>query len=240
MKPGRSNIKPLAVYHILLKTFGHQGWWPVTKPGQHAPEYRPRSYRRNERERFEICVGAVLTQNTAWVNVEKALANLNRTGMLDPWRLARLPAARIATLIRPSGYYNQKAGRLKKLAAFFVREYGANLVSFFARPTATVRAELLSLDGVGPETADSILLYAGNKLIFVVDAYTRRLGRRLGWFATNDYDAVKAFFESVIPVSERVCNEFHALIVRLGKEYCRSKPQCRGCPLGRRCPSSLS
>jgi len=231
-------ITPHNAYTILLKTFGHQGWWPVIQPGGHVPEYRPRSYRRSELERFEICVGAILTQNTAWTNVEKALANLNRVGVLNPRRLAGLSAERLALLIRPSGYYNQKAKRIKTLAKYFREKQGASLTAFFARPLAVIREELLALNGVGPETADSILLYAGNRKTFVVDAYTKRLGRRLGWFTTDDYDTVKMFFNKSVPVTERVCNEFHALIVRLGKDHCRAKPQCPGCPLESYCPSS--
>jgi endonuclease-3 related protein len=237
-RAARPGVTPRDAYTILLKAFGFQGWWPVTVPGACMPSYRPRRYRRDDRERFEICVGAILTQNTAWTNVEKALANLHRAGALDRRTLARMPAAALARLIRPSGYYNQKAQRLKSLAAFFAGACGNDFSAYFARPLPSIRAELLAQHGVGPETADSILLYAGNKTTFVVDTYTKRLGRRLGWFATDDYERVKAYFEDALPLTERVCNEFHALIVRLAKDHCRAKPRCPGCPLERRCPTA--
>lgn len=223
---------PFEIYGILLKRFGPQGWWPVTRKGALVPEYRPRNYRRDARERFEICVGAILTQNTAWTNVEKALANLHGAGVLDPEKLCRIPQKKLARLIQPSGYYNQKAERLKIIAEFFG---GGKMERLFARPLNAARAELLAVKGIGPETADSILLYAANKRSFVVDAYTQRIGRRLGWFDRRDYGGMKAFFERRLPPSLKVYNEMHALIVRLCKDFCRKTPACAGCPLHDRC-----
>jgi endonuclease-3 related protein len=188
-----------------------------------------------EREQIEICIGAILTQNTAWTNVEKALGNLNRAGLVDFNRIQRVSAETLAQCIRPSGYYNQKAKRLKEFAANFCSKYRGGMVPFFQRPLAAVREELLSLSGIGPETADSMLLYAGGKTTFVVDAYTCRLGMRLGWFRTDTYDEIQQYFQAHLPCSRKVYNEYHALIVALGKNYCRKKPLCTHCPLYHGC-----
>lgn len=226
---------PHTLYRRLLAFFGPQGWWPTTPKGGRAPAYRPLNYgRRTARERFEICVGAILTQNTAWKNVEKAIAQLNEARALDLHTICRMPRARLAGLIRSSGYYNQKAVRLKHFASYVHRTRRGRISLLFAGRTADARAELLALPGIGPETADSMLLYAGGKPVFVVDAYTRRIaGRRFG--TGDDYAQLQQYFEERLPRSVKVYNEFHALIVALGKDYCRTKPRCGECPVRKGC-----
>jgi len=197
----------LKIYRTLSKRFGSQGWWPM-KNGFSQPEW-------------EVEVGAVLTQNAAWNNVEKALENLKKEGITTRKRILEIPEKRLAELIRPSGYFNQKARKLKILA------------NYSGKPK---REELLSLWGIGPETADSILLYAHGISTFVVDAYTRRIFTRMGILSGREtYNKVKEKFESSIPRDVELYKEFHALIVRLAKEHCKTKPVCSGCPLSDRC-----
>ncbi len=211
----------LQIYDILLKAFGPQHWWPGDTP-------------------IEVVVGAILTQNTNWTNVEKAIRNLKAAGLLDaPSRwgahaLRRVPIEKLAELIRPAGYYNVKAQRLKSFFGWLDARYGGDLDRMFARHTSALRAELLEVRGVGPETADSMLLYAGQKLSFVVDAYTYRIFCRHQLIpADTTYDEIKEFFESRLPQDVQLYNEYHALIVAVGKRYCKPKPLCDPCPLGR-------
>lgn len=207
------------IFDRLLTAFGPQGWWPGETP-------------------FEVIVGAVLTQNTAWANVERAIWNLKGAGALELEALHRIDAERLAELIRPSGYYNMKARRLKELVRFLVERGGIEALSKCG--TEELRRALLGINGVGKETADSILLYAFNRPVFVVDAYTKRIFHRLGHLKEDaGYDDVKGFFEERLPRDAALYNEYHALIVRLGKERCRkTRPLCRGCPLSDLCPSS--
>jgi len=203
------------LFSILLKAYGEQGWWPADTP-------------------FEVCVGAVLTQNTAWRNVERAIENLKREGLLSPEAIAEIDIGRLKELIKPSGFYNQKAERLKLLSEFIVRKGGIENLKREGRKR--LRRELLSIKGIGRETADSILLYALEKPSFVVDTYTRRLLFRLGITEREDesYEEVKALFEREIPPERKnvkLYNEFHALIVKHAKVHCRKKPRCGGCPL---------
>lgn len=214
--------KPHKVYETLLRRFGPQRWWPVTLGG--GP--------------FEVCAGAILTQNTAWTNVEKALRNLD--GLLTARKVASSGAARLARLVRPSGYYNQKAARLGGFAKYVCRKYGGDVSKLLAKPLGEAREELLSLKGIGPETADSMLLYGGGRRTFVVDAYTLRLASRMGWKRAADYTSAKEFFESTLPRSAKLYNEFHALIVALCKYHCRKRPLCGQCPLERTCRKSKS
>jgi len=177
-------------------------------------------------------IGAVLTQNTAWRNVERALANLKREGLLDIRKIADVSAERLARLIRPAGYFNIKARRLKNLCGYICSRYDCDLQAFFDLPLESLRSELLSISGVGRETADSIILYAAGKPTFVVDAYTARILRRHGLIdETADYEEIKDLFESALPADVQLFNEYHALLVRCGKEYCRPRPRCAGCPL---------
>ena len=217
----------LAIYHRLREFFGPQHWWPGESP-------------------LEIMVGAVLTQNTAWSNVEKAIANLKGAELLpssagpDPVaaqqdclaRLAATPAPLLAELIRPAGYYNLKTARLLNLLHHLTSQYD-DLADFFSRPTGELRRKLLAVKGIGPESADSILLYAANRPVFVVDAYTHRIfGRHQLLPEEADYHLIQESFSDVLPEEAPLYNEYHALIVRTGKEFCRkSKPRCQACPL---------
>jgi endonuclease-3 related protein len=213
------------VYPALLGSYGPQGWWPVT--GRRGSKPRYTGGPRNPRQRFEVAAGAVLTQNTAWTNAARAVTALSREGLLDPAALARAPQERIARLIRSSGYYNQKARRLMELAAWFA-----------AGPDPD-RGQLLRLNGIGPETADSILLYGFNLPYFVVDAYTRRIFTRLGALEGSEpYERIRALFESTLEPDPAVYNEYHALIVEHAKRRCARRPVCGGCPLDRWCISN--
>lgn len=219
-RPSRSTGAPgLAdLYGILLRRYGHAGWWPGETP-------------------LEVCVGAVLTQNTAWRNVERALAALRERGLLTFEALRALPAARLARLIRPSGYFNVKARRLKALLAFLGREYRGRPEAMAGEDARVLRAKLLAVDGVGPETADSIVLYAAGLPLFVVDAYTRRVFARLGRLRGDEsYDETQRYFMERLPPDAALYNDYHAQIVRLAKESCRKTPLCDGCPLAAHCP----
>jgi endonuclease-3 related protein len=197
----------MRIYERLLDALGAQGWWPVGR-GLEPPEW-------------EVMAGAVLTQNTTWSNVERALENLAVAGIRDRESLLEIPEKELAELIKPSGYYNQKARKLRILAGF--REEMS-------------RENLLSLWGIGPETADSILLYAEGKAYFVVDKYTKRIFTRLGLVRSGaGYEEVRGFFERRLPRDPRVFREFHALIVEMAKKHCRKEPACGGCPMERFC-----
>jgi endonuclease III related protein len=210
---------PLQVYQRLLDHYGHAGWWP----GESA---------------FEVCVGAVLTQNTSWSNVERALARLRASGRLSFRGLRGLPTARIARLIRSSGCYRVKARRLAALLAFLDREYGGQVETMGSEEARALRAKLLGVHGIGPETADSIVLYAAGLPLFVVDAYTRRIFERLGLLGGGeDYDEIQRSFMRLLPRDAALYNDFHAQIVRLGKDCCRKqRPRCERCPLCELCP----
>ena len=212
-------MKPVAnlrnYYQRLRAHFGHQHWWPGDTP-------------------FEVCVGAILTQNTAWSNVEKAIANLKRARALSPRALHRLSERKIAALIRPSGYFNIKARRLKAFIEFLFAEYGGSVRRMRCERLTPLREKLLAVKGIGPETADSILLYALGKPIFVVDAYTRRvLVRHRLIKSSATYDEIQALFHSSLyPPRSSFFNDFHAQFVAVGKTYCKSRVAlCKCCPL---------
>jgi endonuclease-3 related protein len=207
---------------------------PAYSPGRYGPV--------REAAIFEICAGAILTQNTAWSNVEKALGGLFSAGIDSPARLAGCPLGRLARLIRPSGYYKQKSARLKEFFSRSIREHPEGLGKWFAAaPAKDLRAELLSYKGVGPETADCMALYGGGKLSFVIDAYTRRAGERLGLEGGAGYAAWQELFERNLPPDVKMYNEYHALLVRLGKDFCKkTKPLCGSCPLRRVCEKGRS
>lgn len=205
----------VTIYTALLDHFGPQHWWPGETP-------------------FEVMVGAVLTQNTNWTNVSRAIGNLREENLLSLAALASLPEAVLAEKIRPSGYFNLKARRLKNLLVLVSQEEPAgDLDRFFSLETISLREKLLSVKGIGPETADSILLYAAQKPVFVVDAYTYRMLTRHGLIGEEtDYVEMQELFMDNLPADVKLFNEFHALIVRLGKEYCKkSMPRCQLCPL---------
>lgn len=213
----RGENPPLNEYYdALIAHFGPQHWWPGNTP-------------------FEVIVGAILTQNTSWSNVEKAISNLRAAKLLSPAAIDRVPLKRLEQLIRPSGYFRQKARKLKAFSEFLRVEYRGSLKRMFATPTAVAREKLLGVFGIGPETADSILLYGGGHAVFVVDAYTKRMLARHGWAEeTAPYEDVRATFERQFPRDARRFNEFHALIVNAGKQFClRREPLCHACPLGR-------
>lgn len=232
-------MTPASAYRRLLERYGPQGWWPVTPAGGTRPRYRPgfRS-RPTEREAGEIAVGAILTQNTAWTNVERALEALHRDGPVDFDRLSRMPLGRLERLIRPSGYFRQKALKLRDFAEVLSAR-GGRLTAWLGRGLAAAREELLSVRGVGPETADSILLYAGGRDAFVVDSYTLRVGARVGWFGAKARyaEARSKLGAALAPLGRgprgraRVFQEFHALLVQLAKLHCRPAPLCGACPL---------
>jgi endonuclease-3 related protein len=202
-------------YHRLFKRFGPQHWWPAQEP-------------------FEVIVGAILTQSTAWTNVEKAIANLKAAGKLSPEALRNMPEAELAEIIRSSGYYNVKARKLKAFVNWFGEQYGDSLNKLFSGDSDNLRQQLLGVYGIGEETADSIILYAGNKPVFVIDAYTRRIIDRLGLSPTgNSYNAYQSLFMSNLPRDAVLFNEYHALLVKLGKDYCRKRPLCEGCCLNK-------
>lgn len=208
----------MSVYHELFRAYGPQHWWPGDTP-------------------FEVMVGAVLTQNTSWTNVEKAIANLKRERVLSFPNMIKAPRQKLASLIRPSGYFNIKTKRLRHLLAFIHTCYGDSLARMFATESSLLRQQLLSVNGIGQETADSILLYAGAKPFFVIDAYTRRIFSRQGLIPDNaDYRTVQSLCMDNLPRETRLYNEYHALIVRTGKEYCKkTKPLCGECPINSRC-----
>ncbi len=227
-----------SIYRQLHDHFGPQGWWPTTPPGETRPRYHPEAARRqpDERQQWEIVVGAVLTQNTSWHNVEQALAALSTRKALDLPALHALKVDELAALIRPSGYYNQKTRRLQNIARYIVQNYGGSTAALLRRPAAALRRELLSLKGIGPETADSILLYAARYPFFVVDAYTRRICARLGLAdADASYAELQTLFMDKLPADDVLFNEYHALLVKHAVTYCKVNPLCASCCLRRRC-----
>ncbi len=200
-------------YQLLFERFGPQRWWP----GETA---------------FEIITGAILTQNTNWANVEKAIANLKSARLLTAEKLFHLDLSQLAELIRPAGYYNIKAKRLKNFVSWFFENYDGQLTNLEDLSTDQLRAELLAIKGLGRETADSILLYAFNRGLFVIDAYTARIAVRHRLIEPGaDYEQLQELFQSNLPADSQLFNEYHALLVRLGKEFCRPKAKCSGCPL---------
>ncbi len=202
-------------YETLLEAYGPQNWWPGETP-------------------TEVAIGAILTQNTSWRNVEQAIANLRAAGALDFERLNEMAIERIAELIRPAGYYNIKARRLKNFVEWLHREHGGDLHALAAMSVADARQTLLSVSGVGRETADAILLYALQMPTFVVDTYTGRVMRRHGLIDEEaDYERIKELMEDGLPREERLFNEYHALLVEVGKRHCKPRAQCAGCPLER-------
>ena len=218
----KGNDRPLRqqlteVYRLLLDRYGPQHWWPADAP-------------------FEVIVGAILTQSAAWRNVEKAIINLKGAGALTPVSLRKLPLDELAELIYPSGYYNAKALKIKSFVQHMGDAHQDSLEDLFSLDVPSLRRELLTIHGIGPETADSIVLYAARKPIFVIDAYTRRILPRLGLSPPrNDYSAFQELFMENLPTEEKLFNEYHALLVRHGKEVCKKVPLCDQCCLRSLC-----
>ena len=205
-----------SVFECLYQTHGTQDWWPGDTP-------------------FEIMVGAILTQNTSWSNVEKAIANLAGHGQLDPVKIASLQPDRLALLLKPSGYFNIKARRLQNFCRWYLEQ--GSFQALNGRPTAELRSGLLGVNGIGPETADDILLYAFGRPVFVIDAYTRRLFSRLGLIEGDEpYENLRHRLETKLGADVELYNEYHALIVRHAKEVCQVKARCAECVLYRSCP----
>lgn len=206
-------------YRLMRRHYGHQNWWPGETP-------------------FEVCVGAILTQNTNWANVERAIDQLHRERRLTPRRMYALEEGELAQLIRPAGYFNVKARRLRAFVAVLVEEFGADLKCFFSGSTEAVRRRLLEIPGIGPETADSMLLYAAEHLSFVIDAYTRRIFARHGWCEEGaGYEELQQLCESSLNHMSGVrrldyWRDYHAQLVNVGKDFCRTRnPGCSECPL---------
>jgi len=204
---------PAQLHEILFRHYGPSGWWPGDSP-------------------LEIAVGAVLTQNTAWVNVEKAIDNLKKAHMLDVGKIHRADQRELADLIRPSGYYNIKSIRLKNFTTLIMDQYAGDLDALLSQELTDLRPALLEINGIGKETADSICCYAADKLTFVVDAYTARILHRHGISGTGAYDEIQGMFHQGLPPSIEVYKDLHAHLVFIGKEYCRSRRMmCDSCPL---------
>ncbi len=226
-------LTPDSLYKELSIYFGPLDWWPVDTEYHHDHGTDPRS---------EVIIGTILTQNTTWKNVEQVLANLKKTHNLSIKDIVELPELQLQALIKSSGYYNQKTVRLKELMTYFDETYNTNLNTFFSRPLSEVRDELLAIKGIGPETADSILLYAGGYPVFVVDAYTKRISKRIPILTQSDsYEDIQQVFEKNLSVTYEnenlifVYQQLHALIVELAKNFCKTKPVCLNCPLKNRC-----
>ncbi|MFH1790855.1 MAG: endonuclease III domain-containing protein [Candidatus Omnitrophota bacterium] len=203
------------IYKRLYEKLGPQHWWPGDTP-------------------FEVMIGAILTQNTSWSNVEKAIENLKKDNLLSPAKMQSLTKKRLARIIKPSGFFNVKAVRIISFLGYLKKRYKNNISAMKRRAPGRLRAELLSVKGIGRETADSILLYALGKPVFVVDAYTKRILSRHGLAGADwDYDDLQRLFADNLPRDSRLYNEYHALIVSAGKNYCRpGNPKCGACPLG--------
>jgi endonuclease-3 related protein len=201
------------LYDRLSSHFGPRHWWPADT-------------------RFEVVVGAILTQNTAWKNVEKALSNLKALGPLTPDLLRETPEPRLKEAIRPAGYYNQKSRRLRGFLNVLFEQYEGDIETLFALDTWDLRERLLEISGIGPETADSILLYAAERPVFVIDTYTIRVLTRHGFLSDEtSYPEAQQYMMDHLPDDTALYNEFHALFVAVGKDFCRPRPRCEGCPL---------
>jgi len=200
------------IYKRLYKAYGPQKWWPVT----------------SKNKQFEVIIGAILTQNTSWKNVEKAIANLKKAGLIKAEKIKAVNVKKLAKLIKPSGYFNQKAERLKTAAGFFLENKTPS------------RQELLDIKGIGPETADSILLYALGRPFFVIDMYTKRIMSRIGLCDNKaGYDELQQMFHAQLPKDAEMFNEYHALLVELAKQHCMKKPSCNGCPVAGLCSQKI-
>lgn len=205
----------MRIYEALFRHYGPLHWWP----GETS---------------FEVMVGAILTQNTAWTNVEKAIKNLKQSNLLNARRMLETPDEKLAQFIRPAGYFNIKSKRLKNFLKFFYGRYNANVKKMFKSTLSRLRDELLQINGIGEETADSILLYAGNKASFVVDAYTRRVLTRHRYIKGGEkYGEIQSLFTKHLKPNPPLYNEYHAQIVAVGKDFCRKTPDCQSCPLAR-------
>ncbi len=201
------------IYELLYKAFGPRNWWPADSP-------------------FEVAIGAILTQNTNWKNVEKAIANLKKANILSPEELHKIDIKNLAEHIKPAGYFNIKAKRIKNFMNWLFENYDGSLDQMFSEGLSSLRENLLSVNGIGAETADSILLYAGEMPTFVIDSYTCRILSRHEMLPDEgSYDDVKSLFEDNLPEDTQLYNDFHAQLVHLGNQFCKPKRKCEECPL---------
>ncbi len=213
------------IFQTFHAKYGKQNWWPVTQKGETQPKYTGGP--KTVKQKLEVIFGAILTQNTSWKNVEKAIINLNKKNLIDVDKILKISNAELAELIKSSGYFNQKAKKLKNIAKF-LKKFSINRLGKLE--TNKLKTLLLQVNGIGPETADSIILYAFNKPIFVVDAYTKRIFSRIGLVKKKaKYEEIQDFFHKNIKKNSKLFNEYHALIVRHAKKYCRKKPFCKEC-----------
>jgi len=200
------------IYEELFEYFGEQNWWPA------------------ETE-FEVIIGAILTQQATWKQVEKSIENLKKENLLSAKNLATGDVRHVQKLVRSSGFYKQKSKRIINLSKYLVGKYGGDLKKFFDKPVEELRKELLEMNGIGKETADSIILYAADKLIFPVDAYTFRIFERIGFISGKDYDNLQQLVQNELKKDLKIYGEFHALLVKLGKTFCKTTPVCGECPI---------
>ena len=220
------------IYNRLYSHFGPQHWWPVTEEGKLHPEYSGGP--KNEEQQLEICFGAILGQNTSWKNAEKAIIELNKNNLINIKKILKIESKKLAGIIKSSGYHNQKAKKLKNFCNFLLKNHNGSLKNLFKNSIKQLRQELLSVNGIGPETADSIMLYAAKKPVFVVDAYTKRIMKRVG-SRESTYEELQKLFMENMPNSEKLFNECHALMVELGKNTCKKVPLCGECPINMHC-----
>ena len=221
------------IYNLLFKAYGLQGWWPIVNNKTLLCEYHVNSP-KNKSEALEICFGSLLTQNTNWKNAEKAITNLNKHDLIDVKKILKIENKKLAEIIKSSGYHNQKAKKLKNFCDFLLENYDGNLKGLFQNEINELRKQLLSVNGIGLETADSIMLYAAKKPVFVIDAYTKRILNRIG-YKEERYDELQRLLMQSLPNSERLFNECHALLVELGKNICKKNPACNTCPISNNC-----
>ncbi len=226
------------LYFSLFKHFGPRGWWPTTPSHSSHPLYSHRKSLKKltEQESFEICLGAILTQNTSWSNVERVLSGLKKNKLLNFRSLLAMPLQKLEIHLRSSGYFRQKSFRVRSFLKTIQKETKGRFKEFLQGSLSPVREKLLRLHGIGPETADSMMLYAAGHPIFVVDAYTRRIASRWGIIKGDEsYEEIQATFMKALPRSASLFGEYHALLVELGKEFCQKKPLCKNCPLCKVC-----
>ncbi len=226
-------MKAFQLYKKLFSEYNTQNWWPVTEKNKTVPEYNTRNF-LTEKQKLEVCFGAILTQNTSWKNVEKAVIELNKKNLINPKKISRIKKEELAKLIKSAGYFNQKAVYLKEFCRH-LKKYDYSLNKFFSKEGIELRKELLSIKGIGKETADSILLYSAQKPFFVVDAYTKRILGRLNGTKENNYDSLQDFFHLNLKKDLQLFNEFHALLVEHAKQFCQKKPLCKNCFLRKQC-----
>jgi len=223
------------IYDKLYSHYGSQNWWPVTLDNEVMPKYH-KNIKLTEKQKLEICFGAILTQNTNWKNVEKAIIQLNKNNLISINKIIIINNKKLAGIIRSSGYHNQKAKKLNNFCLFLMNNYNNHIEKLFRNTIDKLRNELLSVNGIGPETADSILLYAAKKPIFVIDAYTKRIYSRVFNIKKElRYDELQQIFMKKLDKDEKLFNEYHALLVELGKNICKKKPLCNRCPISNMC-----